>query len=147
MKKCQGITLIEWIVVVAVVGILAATVLPKFMDLGPDARVAAMQATEGAMRSANTALYTRAAAVRQQDVAVTTLPLPDGKAVGLRFGYAADAGELSKAMRLDASRVELAGKNELIYRGKPACRISYTAPTAAGVPPAYNAAAVRAENC
>lgn len=60
MKKSSGFTLIELVVVIVILGILAATAAPKFMDLQKDARISALNGLMGAMKSANSMVYSKA---------------------------------------------------------------------------------------
>ena len=52
VRKQKGFTLIELVMVIVILGILAAFALPRFADLGGDARSATLEGASGSVKSA-----------------------------------------------------------------------------------------------
>ncbi|QIR13369.1 type II secretion system protein [Shewanella aestuarii] len=104
MKKQQGFTLIELVVVIIILGILAVTAAPKFINLQGDARVSALAGMKAAIQGANTLVYSKAAIAGEEKKAATATPAPSvdigtGTPAVTQFGYLqANQAQLENAM-------------------------------------------------
>lgn len=148
MKKQSGFTLIELVVVMVILGILAAVALPKFVDMGSQARIAKMQGALGAVKSANTLVHAKWLALGSPTTAVSLgipgVPLTADQLVN---GYLAAANVQAVAGLDESYTVTVAeGVATVQDRTKTACSFT-VAEAAANGEPSYGIAALTAANC
>ena len=91
MKKQAGFTLIELVIVIIILGILAVTAAPKFLNLQDDAKKAAADGVFSGVSSAMQLVYSKSALEGKEKAEKTNTPTPyvrsAGGLVATHFGY------------------------------------------------------------
>ena len=142
-ERQTGFTLIELVVVIIILGILAAVALPKFLGLGGDARASVITGVAGSMRAANAEIYAQAAQTPGAMTAGPTALTINGATVNVAYGYAATLTDLEAVMSLHpkADFATSTSSVDMTNAYAPGtCSVTYTASTGVGVSPLYTLA-------
>jgi MSHA pilin protein MshA len=106
MKKLQkqaGFTLIELVIVIVILGILAATAAPKFIDLTNDAKASVMEGLEGALNSAADLAHAKALVEGKTATSGSTQSISVGSdTILLNYGWPITA-DISKLVDVDSA--------------------------------------------
>ncbi|WP_273987076.1 type II secretion system protein [Vibrio parahaemolyticus] len=86
MKRQGGFTLIELVVVIVILGILAVTAAPRFLNLQDDARNATLEGLSGAIKGAAGIVYGKAAIEGVEAQAKSAISV-GSNSISLVYGY------------------------------------------------------------
>ena len=149
MKLQKGFTLIELVVVMVILGILGAVALPRFTDLGGDARASVMQGVAGSLVAANAMVYAKAAVGGVAGSSASNVVIGN-QTVSTAYGYAGNIVELAKVVDFNPSSdfsTDQASNSLRHAKAGANCKIVYNPAISAAQPPSYTVSGITSANC
>ncbi|MGY3870520.1 prepilin-type N-terminal cleavage/methylation domain-containing protein [Aeromonas crassostreae] len=144
MKKQAGFTLIELVIVIIILGILAVTAAPKFLNLQDDARTATLKGVEGSLNSAGAMVYSKAVIAGKDTAETESLDIGNGVSVAIAYGYPqATEADLKKVLELSTDDwsfgAEASGSIQIFPAGISSatasnCFVTYTQAASGSLP-------------
>ena len=131
MKRSAGFTLIELVIVIIILGILAVTAAPKFLNLQGDAREATLKGMKAAMESSASIVYSKAV-IKGLETAPSGSVSSGDSTITIANGYpTADEDGIGATLDISAgdwTAPSVAGKTYTIApAGAPSsCTVTYT---------------------
>ena len=126
----RGFTLIELVIVIVILGILAAAALPRFSDLSQDARIASLNGVAGSLRSgAAIAHATQLAKGYASNIGVSL----EGASIGMTQGYPTAAGISGVVGNYDGFTFQAyVTSSEFRLSNLTSCRVNYAEASGGG---------------
>lgn len=138
-NKQAGFTLIELIMVIVILGVLSAFALPRFADLGGNARTASINGLAGTIKAAANIAHAQSLAAGSASGDAATL---EGASVTMvEFYPTADADGIQSAAQISTSDYTPTGGGAtagaaITFALQTDCNVVYTAAAVGGTPTA-----------
>ena len=118
MKRSNGFTLIELIIVIVILGILAVTAAPRFLNLSGDARGATLDGIKASLQSASSLVYGKAVIAGKQNDATETVVNKGSDTIAIVYGYpAATTAVAAQLLDVDSNDFTIAAGDNTKFFG------------------------------